>query len=76
MEKSELSVGSGAPPGTMSEKDLEANSGRKMSRIGGPVSGVTIDSDDEFRTSVDKQMRLEAGNAIKYRTCSWQKVNP
>ena len=26
------------------------------------------------RASVEKQLELEAENAIKYRTCSWQKV--
>jgi hypothetical protein len=26
------------------------------------------------RASVGKQLELEAENAIKYRTCSWQKV--
>ena len=42
--------------------------GRKMSRLG------TL-TDDPEKKDVDKQIELEAGNAIKYRTCSWQKVN-
>lgn len=32
---------------------------------------VTSDSTSDI---VGKQIELEAGNAIKYRTCSWQKV--
>ena len=43
--------------------------GRKMSRLG------TLTDDDE-KLDIGKQIELEAGNAIKYRTCSWQKVNP
>lgn len=31
-------------------------------------------SDIESGTSVGKQIEMEADNAIKYRTCSWQKV--
>lgn len=48
---------------------------RKMSRIGPPpsanIQGVTSDSESDI---VGKQMEMEAGNAIKYRTCTWQKV--
>lgn len=40
------------------------------------IAGVGATGDDETDTSVSvgKQMELEAGNAIKYRTCSWYKV--
>jgi len=31
------------------------------------------DSDSEI-LSVNKQIELEQGNAIQYRTCSWKKV--
>lgn len=54
--------------------------GRKMSRIDGPITksisqaGAGDLSDDSSGVSVGKQMELEAGNAIKYRTCSWPKV--
>ncbi len=60
-----------------------SNGPRKMSRIGGPVtksiSGNMVDgrrgsSEDEADITIGKQMELEAGNAIQYRTCSWQKV--
>lgn len=32
------------------------------------------DSDSEQEISVAMQMEMEKGNAIQYRTCSWQKV--
>lgn len=48
---------------------------RKMSRIDRPVPRVGAgDADSEASVSVGKQMQLEAGNAIKYRTCSWPKT--
>ncbi|KAF1968379.1 hypothetical protein BU23DRAFT_480457 [Bimuria novae-zelandiae CBS 107.79] len=33
-----------------------------------------MDSSDEGSISVGKQIEMEAGNAIQYRTCSWQKT--
>lgn len=63
------------------EYDLE-NGGskeRKMSRIDKPIAAGIVgggDSDTDSSLSVGKQMEMEAGNAIKYRTCSWQKVRP
>ncbi|KAF2199231.1 putative neutral amino acid permease [Delitschia confertaspora ATCC 74209] len=42
--------------------------GRRTSRLS------RRDSDSEATMSVGKQIELEAGNAIKYRTCSWQKT--
>jgi hypothetical protein len=57
---------------------------RKMSRIDRPVtksisgqlggSDLTGDDETDPSISVGKQMELEAGNAIKYRTCSWYKT--
>ena len=47
---------------------------RKMSRIGGPIPGIVGDSDTDSTLSVGKQLELEQSNSIKYRTCSWQKV--
>jgi hypothetical protein len=44
---------------------------RRGSRIAAPLSGWDLES----RASVGKQLELEADNAIKYRTCSWQKVS-
>ncbi len=50
----------------------EEHKGRKMSRVGGTI---LTDSDEDSVMSVGKQLELESTNSIKYRTCSWQKVN-
>ena len=47
----------------------QAVKGRRKSRLG------TL-TDDQEKLDVSGQIELEEGNAIKYRTCSWQKVNP
>jgi hypothetical protein len=53
---------------------------RKMNRIDGPITkpigaeNVLNDDGTDSDVSIGKQMEMEAGNAIKYRTCSWQKV--
>jgi len=50
---------------------------RRMSRIDKAVTkpiGATDLPDDSSGMSVGKQMELESANAIKYRTCTWQKV--
>ena len=44
-----------------------------MNRIDKPAI-VTADDATDPSISVGKQMEMEAGNAIKYRTCSWKKV--
>ena len=57
---------------------------RKMSRIDRPItasisgniSGRNSIDDTDNGVSIGQQMEAEAGNAIKYRTCSWQKVCP
>lgn len=56
------------------DTEKQASSARKMSRVGGPTTGVMGDSDSDSALSVGKQMEMESSNAIKYRTCSWQKV--
>lgn len=48
--------------------------GRKMSRLGGPSAIGITDVDDDSVVSVGKQVEMESSNAIKYRTCSWQKT--
>ncbi|KAK4946656.1 hypothetical protein LTR66_014266 [Elasticomyces elasticus] len=58
----------GQPPDY--EPETGGPTGRKMSRIDAK-SVVGTDSDSDM--TVGKQMELEAGNAIKYRTCSWPK---
>jgi hypothetical protein len=63
-----------------SEKDPEMAGGeRRGSRLGGPLKSSTnpaaaVDSDGESALDVAKQIEMEEGNAIKYRTCTWQKV--
>lgn len=63
------------------EKDLEGNlpssrrgsvnpSGRRLSRIDKKIEEA--DEDSEF--GIGAQIEMEKDNAIKYRTCSWQKV--
>jgi hypothetical protein len=52
---------------------------RKGSRIDAPITkGIAgdaeQDSDTDTSVSIGKQMELEAGNAIQYRTCSWKKT--
>jgi hypothetical protein len=47
---------------------------RKMSRISKPASVTGDDTDSSI--SVGAQIEMEKENAIKYRTCSWQKVRP
>ena len=66
--------GAGVFGGSDPEKGTGEPKTRKMSRIGGPISGMGGDSDTDSTLSVGKQLELEQSNAIKYRTCSWQKV--
>ena len=61
------------------ESQGAAGGGRRMSRIDAPRSGSIVSAsggpeDGEASVSIGKQKELEADNAIKYRTCSWQKV--
>ena len=72
--------GFAADPEKQTSQDQYAGP-RKMSRIDRPVTGSIAGMKEGRRGSasgedvtVGQQMELEAGNAIKYRTCSWQKV--
>jgi len=53
---------------------------KPMNRIDRPLTksitgdSAMGDSSTDVSVSIGKQMELEADNAIKYRTCSWQKV--
>lgn len=47
--------------------------GKRLNRVADPV--VLGDSDVDSAHIVTKQLELEASNSIKYRTCSWEKVN-
>lgn len=57
-----------------------SSSRKPMNRIDGPITksitgeDVVADDNTDASVAIGKQMELEAGNAIKYRTCSWQKV--
>ena len=71
-----------------SNRDLEAvveksrprygNSNRTVGNRIAPVlphlAAYDFGSDDSGEDLLGKQIELEAGNAIQYRTCSWQKV--
>jgi hypothetical protein len=48
--------------------------GRKLSRIGPPPGAFRIEADSETQDEISRLVELEAGNAIRYRTCSWKKV--
>lgn len=53
--------------------DVEGgNAPRRMSRIDGKDDHP---SDTDSTISIGQQIELEKDNAIKYRTCSWQKVS-
>lgn len=57
------------------DKNIKNEKDAELGRIEDP-SRRDMDTDSD-RFSVGKQMELEAENAIKYRTCSWQKAcNP
>ena len=46
-------------------------------RIAPVLEGIDLDnssSDESSSAILAKQIEVEAGHAIKYRTCSWQKV--
>lgn len=47
--------------------DDEESQARRDSRV--------TEVHDVDRATIGKQLELEAENAIKYRTCSWQKVS-
>jgi hypothetical protein len=55
--------------GANAEKD-----GKTDGVLGGRDSDTERQSDEDASINVGKQIELEAGNAIQYRTCSWQKV--
>lgn len=55
---------------TIDVDDVEGQGPRRMSRIDRPVVG-----DAESGSSIEALIAAEKDNAIKYRTCSWQKVS-
>jgi hypothetical protein len=82
---SDSSNHSSSPPNEKAElKSAGINPYKKfnkpMNRIDRPLTksitgdSAMGDSSTDVSVSIGKQMELEADNAIKYRTCSWQKV--
>jgi hypothetical protein len=65
---------------TTAEHGGSKKSKKPMNRIDRPITrsitgdSTMGDSSTDVSVSIGKQMELEADNAIKYRTCSWQKV--
>jgi hypothetical protein len=74
-EDNPLGIARSLEPGEKNRKDADVIGSpfRQYSRIGPAVNGVTAASDWE-NMDIRRQMELEADAAIKYRTCSWQKV--
>jgi hypothetical protein len=54
-------------PEDVYDPEDQSNGRRRMNRVSGDDGSSTT-------LSIGKQIELEADNAIKYRTCSWQKV--
>lgn len=48
--------------------------GGRICKVLPHLEGYDFGSDDSGSDILGKQIELEAGNAIQYRTCSWQKV--
>jgi hypothetical protein len=75
-----MAIGLFGSKGDNARKDSNSSSDVKkdpeLGRIEKPARTDLADDDDGSDPSftVGKQMELEAENAIKYRTCSWQKV--
>jgi len=66
----------GAPRSSSDLENNDAYAERRGSRIAGPktLPIVAAGSDADSGLSVGAQIELEKENAIKYRTCSWQKT--
>lgn len=88
-EKKEESNGHDGNESTLGkeQRDLEANGlgrrrstivqGKKWNRICPPIVGVVPEDVNASGSDIDDAQALvemEAGNAIKYRTCSWYKT--
>jgi len=85
-EKTDPKFGGAHPYDDFSADQATAENGgskkakKPMNRIDRPLTksitgdSAMGDSSTDVSVSIGKQMELEADNAIKYRTCSWQKV--
>ncbi|KAK2752746.1 hypothetical protein FQN55_005877 [Onygenales sp. PD_40] len=47
---------------------------QQQPRRGSRIAAIPSSNSESSRNTVGKQVELEADNAIKYRTCSWQKT--
>jgi hypothetical protein len=82
-EKTDEPFGTAGSFSPNNEKEAEAQrrgsttlpDGRKMSRIGPPPGALKVTPESDSQDEISRLVELEAGNAIKYRTCSWQKVS-
>jgi hypothetical protein len=65
-----------AEKGTKSRFGQNGNEkvGARIAPVLPHLEGYDFGSDDSGSDILGKQIELEAGNAIRYRTCSWQKV--
>jgi hypothetical protein len=81
-EKKDAPFGTAGSFSPNNQKEAEAQrrdsttlpDGRRMSRIGPPPGALKVITDSDAQDEISRLVELEAGNAIKYRTCSWQKV--
>jgi hypothetical protein len=72
-----MAIGLFGNKGNTSPDRNNSNDDKKDVELGGlgTSNGHDAAADDSDQSiSVGKQMEMEADNAIKYRTCSWQKV--
>jgi hypothetical protein len=88
-DKKDYNLDSKLPLSDASNGDLEGAHGPNRSRFGtsdrsvggriAPVlphlAGYDFGDDDTGSDILGKQIELEAGNAIQYRTCSWPKAS-
>ena len=70
-----------APPIIDAENGSPKRYGNGNSRVGARIAPVLphlssydFGDDDSGSDILGKQIEMEAGNALQYRTCSWQKV--
>lgn len=65
-------ISSAAEPDSALEADMAYKP--KSGRIADSLITIVAAPSEEASLSGGQQIELEASNAIKYRTCSWQKV--
>lgn len=77
-----LSSGSPNHPSGLDDSESGGSvGGRRMSRLAPPKrnsitgAGATGYEESAPEYDIQRQKETEAGNAIQYRTCSWQKVS-